>query len=128
MGVKRQQIYVCQLCGSVVEIQTAGVVPSCCGKPMELQAENTVDASKEKHVPVVEAKGSGTLVKVGSVAHPMTEEHHIVWIEIINGDYVNRFYLKPGAAPEAEFYVSLKPGMVVREYCNLHGLWAKVID
>ncbi|MGI6356086.1 MAG: desulfoferrodoxin [Lentisphaerae bacterium] len=128
MEVKRQQVYLCSLCSSVVEILMPGVVPSCCGRPMELQAENTVDASREKHVPVVEAKGTGTLVKVGADAHPMTEKHYIVWIEIINGDYVNRYYLKPGDAPQAEFYVGLKPGMIVREYCNLHGLWIKVIE
>ncbi len=128
MEVQRQQIYMCDLCGSVVDIQLPAVVPFCCGKAMALQVENTVDASREKHVPVVEAKGSGTLVKVGSEAHPMTEKHYIVWIEVINGDYVNRYYLKPGDKPEAEFFVTLKPGMRVREYCNLHGLWTTVIS
>ena len=123
MDVKRLQVYKCNKCLSVVEILTAGAPPSCCDVLMELQVENTVDASKEKHVPVVEAFAGGMKVKVGSVAHPMSVEHHIAWIEIINGDYLNRYYLKPGDLPEATFYVAPQPGMIVREYCNLHGLW-----
>mgnify|MGYP001321865753 CR=1 FL=1 len=123
MDVKKLQVYKCNKCGSVVEVLTAGAPPSCCGEEMKLQAENTVDASKEKHVPVVEAFSGGMKVKVGSVAHPMTEEHHIAWVEVINGDYLNRYYLKPGAQPEAVFYVAPQPGMIIREYCNLHGLW-----
>jgi superoxide reductase len=123
MGVKKLQVYKCDKCGSVVEILTAGVAPFCCGEAMKLQVENTQDVSKEKHVPVVEEFASGMKVKVGSVAHPMTVEHHIAWIEVINGDYVNRYHLTPGAQPEAVFYVAPQPGMIIREYCNLHGLW-----
>jgi superoxide reductase len=123
MDVKKLQVYKCDKCLSVVEILTAGAPPSCCDVLMKLQVENTVDASKEKHVPVVEAFAGGMKVKVGSVAHPMTAEHHIAWIEIINGDYLNRYYLKPSDPPEATFYVAPQPGMIVREYCNLHGLW-----
>ena len=72
-------------------------------------------------------KDSGVKVVVGSVAHPMTEEHHIVWIEVFNGAWLNRKYLRPGDAPEAEFYVPYKPGLVVRAYCNLHGLWQTAV-
>ncbi len=100
---------------------------SCCGEPMKLQKANTVDAAKEKHVPVLEAQECGVLIKVGSVPHPMTDEHSILWVEVINGDYVNRKYLHPGEAPEAEFYVGKQPGLVVRAYCNLHGLWESKI-
>ena len=92
---------------------------------MRLQKENSVDAAMEKHVPVVEALENGILVKVGEVAHPMTEEHHIEWIEVINGSYVNRCHLKPGDPPQAAFYVPLSPKLVIRESCNLHGLWKK---
>lgn len=123
MDVKRLQVYKCEKCLSVVEVLTAGAPPSCCDVLMTLQVENTVDASKEKHVPVVEAFAGGMKVKVGSVAHPMSAEHHIAWVEVINGDYLNRYYLKPGDQPEAIFYVAPKPGMIIREYCNLHGLW-----
>jgi superoxide reductase len=127
---KKMEVYKCGE-GVVVEVikeAASGCTElQCCGKPMELQAPNTVDAAQEKHVPVLEAQDSGVVVKVGSVPHPMTEEHSIVWVEVINGDYVNRKYLKPGEAPEAAFYVKKQDGLVVRAYCNLHGLWeAKV--
>lgn len=125
---KRLEIYKC--CGGMlVEIlhgdccEVACRDMTCCGEPMVLQKANTVDAAKEKHVPVLEEYGSGVLVKVGSAPHPMTAEHHIEWVEIINGDYVNRKYLNPGEAPEAAFYVEKQPGLAVRAYCNLHGLW-----
>lgn len=121
---KRDEIYVCELCGNIVEVVGGGDGDLvCCGEPMVVQEAKTADAATEKHVPVAEAKDGGTLVKVGSVPHPMTAEHQICWIEIINGDYVNRKHLNPGDAPEAEFFVEVKPGMVLREYCNVHGLW-----
>ncbi|MCU0724103.1 MAG: desulfoferrodoxin [Planctomycetes bacterium] len=94
----------------------------CCGKPMNLLAENTVDASKEKHVPVCEKKPDGFLVKVGAVPHPMEEKHFIEWIEVIAGDKVYREHLKPGAKPEA-FFKTDAAKIVAREYCNLHGQW-----
>ena len=121
---KRLEVYKCALCGNVVEVATGGAGELvCCGQPMRSLKENTSDGAKEKHVPVmVEFKG-GTLVKIGSVAHPMEPDHYIEWVEIINGDYVNRLYLKPGDKPEAVFYVPLKAGMIVREMCNKHGLW-----
>ena len=118
------EIYRCLVCGNIVEILHTGKgQPVCCGQPMKLQKENTVDAAKEKHVPVLEKTPKGIKIRVGSVPHPMTEEHYIEWVEVINGPYVNRKELKPGQAPEAEFYVSEQAGLVVREYCNLHGLW-----
>jgi superoxide reductase len=90
---------------------------------MVLQKENTVDASKEKHIPVLEDNGSSLKVKVGSVSHPMDPDHYIEWIEVVNKDYVNTKYLKPGNKPEADFYVHKQPGLIVREYCSKHGLW-----
>jgi len=118
------EIYKCLVCGNIIEVLHAGKGhPVCCGQPMQLQKENTVDAAKEKHVPVLEKTSKGIKIKVGSVPHPMTEEHYIEWVEVINGPYVNREELKPGRAPEAEFYVPGQPGLVMREYCNLHGLW-----
>ena len=96
---------------------------TCCGNEMELETANTVDASKEKHVPVIEEYEGGIRVKVGSEPHPMTEEHYIMWVEVINGDWVNRKYLHPGEAPEAYFYVPLQAGLLARIYCNIHGLW-----
>ena len=78
-----------------------------------------------KHIPVLEEQGSGILVKVGSVPHPMEADHYIEWIEVINGSYVNRCHLKPGDAPQAAFYVPQQPGLEIRAYCNKHGLWKK---
>jgi len=125
----RLDIYKCNACGQVVEIAAdAGLVPSCCGMEMELMTPQTAEYKLEKHVPYPEAMAQGTRVLVGKeMAHPMTDEHQILWIEIINGPYVNRKYLKPGEKPEAEFYVPLQKGMIVREYCNLHGLWEYIV-
>jgi superoxide reductase len=88
---------------------------------MKLFTENTVDAAKEKHVPVKEAANGGLKVTVGSVAHPMEDKHYIEWIEVIQGDKIYRQHLKPGDAPEAVFPVEGE--WTAREYCNLHGLW-----
>lgn len=118
------QIYKCETCGNIVEVVNAGGGSLvCCGKEMKLLEPNTVDASKEKHVPVVESLENITKVKVGSEPHPMTEEHHIEWIEVIRDETVLRKYLKPGEAPEAEFEITGE--VLARAYCNLHGLWQK---
>jgi superoxide reductase len=96
----------------------------CCGEPMMLLEENSVDAAEEKHVPVVSKVGDGYKVIVGSVAHPMEEKHYIEWIElIVDGILVYRKHLQPGEAPEALFSVS-GSDIKARAYCNLHGLWA----
>ena len=125
--MKRNEIYRCSKCGLQMEITVCSdvVPPVCCGIPMQLQMENSQDAAVEKHVPVVEAREDGILVKVGSIEHPMTEEHYIEWIEVINGAYVNRYYLKPGELPQAAFYVPLSPKLIIRESCNIHGVWQK---
>lgn len=117
------EVYKCDICGNIVELFISGGGPlACCGAPMILKEENTVDASKEKHVPVIE-KGDGKVtVKIGSVAHPMEEAHYIQWIEIIDGGKISRQMLKPGDAPEATFCVKTDK-VVAREYCNLHGHW-----
>ena len=118
-------VYRCSHCGLTVEVTAPGAAPVCCGEAMKLCVANTVDAAKEKHIPVAVDINPGTKVKVGSVDHPMTEEHYIQWIEVINGHYVNRCYLKPGDAPEAEFYVPYSDKLEIRAFCNLHGLWKK---
>jgi superoxide reductase len=111
--------------GLTFEVLTDGECAdlTCCGEPVQVLKENSVDAAKEKHVPVLQKGSSGIKIVVGSVAHPMEEKHYIQWIEVINGDYVNRKYLRPGQAPEAEFYVSDNGKLIIRAYCNLHGLW-----
>lgn len=121
---ERLQVYKCEVCGNIVEVLHGGKGELvCCGQPMKLFVENTVDAAKEKHVPVVEKVAEGIKVKVGSVPHPMDEKHYIEWIEVIDEEgKAYRQFLKPGEAPEALF--CLPSGRyTVREYCNLHGLW-----
>ena len=120
---KLMGIYKCEHCGNMVEVVHAGGgALVCCGDEMKLQVENTVDAAKEKHVPVVEKTAEGYRVSVGSVAHPMEEKHYIEWIELVADGKACRQFLKPGDAPVAEFCVNAAK-VEVRAYCNLHGLW-----
>jgi len=120
---QRLQVYKCEVCGNIVEVFHEGEGELvCCKQPMKLLVENTVDAAKEKHVPMVEKTEEGIKVKVGSIAHPMEEKHYIEWIEIIADGKAYRQFLKPGDAPEATFNVDVKQ-VTAREFCNLHGLW-----
>lgn len=120
---ERLEVYKCEVCGNIVEVLHAGPGQLvCCGQPMVCMKENTVDAAKEKHVPVIEKIDGGVKVKVGSVAHPMEEKHYIEWIEIIADGKTYRQFLKPGETPEATFMVTAND-ITAREYCNLHGLW-----
>ena len=117
------EIYKCEVCGNIVEVLHGGKgALVCCGKEMKLFKENTVDAAKEKHVPVVESTAGGLKVKVGSVPHPMEEKHYIEWVELLADGKAYRQFLKPGESPEALFDIKAKT-VVAREYCNLHGLW-----
>jgi len=125
MGIECGQVYKCDVCGNIVIVAHAGGGELvCCGQPMKLMTENTVDAAKEKHVPVIEKTATGYKVKVGSVAHPMEEKHYIEWIELLVGNMLYTKLLKPGDAPEAEFCCAHADKVVAREYCNLHGLWS----
>lgn len=123
--MKLLDIYKCNECGVIVEVVNVGGggTLSCCGKEMKAMVENTVDAAKEKHVPVLEETADGYRIKVGSVDHPMLPEHYIEWVELIMGTKVYREFLQPGQAPQASFKVEKKEKPVTREYCNLHGLW-----
>lgn len=116
------KFYVCKHCGNLIEkINDSGVPVICCGEKMELLNANSVDAAVEKHVPVYEKKEEEIIVKVGSVAHPMQEEHYIMWITMVSDDKVERIYLKPEDKAEAKFpYI---PYSTIYAYCNLHGLW-----
>lgn len=120
---ERSQVYKCSMCGNMVEVLHAGAGELvCCGQPMVLFSENTVDAAQEKHVPVVEKTADGFKVSVGSVPHPMDEKHYIEWIELVVGDKLYRHYLNPGDVAEAVFCVAADKA-TARAYCNLHGLW-----
>ena len=120
-----KEIYKCDACGNIVEVLHGGPgTLVCCGSDMKLFFENTTDAAKEKHVPVVEKNKTVFKVKVGAVPHPMEEKHFIEWIELVADGRSFRVFLKPGQAPEAEFCLCFEPKEAyVREYCNLHGLW-----
>ena len=123
MATKKLEVYKCLVCGNMVEVihQGEGELV-CCGQAMKLLTENSVDAAKEKHVPVVEKIDGGYKVTVGSVPHPMEEKHSIEWIELVADGKAYRQFLNPGDAPEATFAVDAQD-VVAREHCNLHGLW-----
>jgi superoxide reductase len=125
MAVKAiKEVYKCGLCGNIVEVvHKGGGTLVCCGKEMQLLQENTVDAAKEKHVPVIEKQGDKVVVKVGSVAHPMEPDHYIEFIELVTDDCVHIHWLKPGDKPEAVFDAGCSQALSAREYCNKHGLW-----
>lgn len=136
---EKMGIYKCGKCGNIVQVLHGENPPvMCCGQPMDRLVENTVDAAKEKHVPVIEKIASGYKVTVGSVAHPMDEKHWIEWIELTVGGVVCRKDLKPGDQPEAVFPCSStgcgcsstgcgcsckQAEVSARAYCNLHGCW-----
>ena len=118
-------IYKCGKCGNIVQVLHGEKPPvMCCGEPMDRLVENTVEAAVEKHIPVIEKVDGGYLVKVGSVAHPMGNDHWIEWIELSSEDntFVQRQMLTPASAPEAQFKTDAAK-VVARAYCNLHGLW-----
>jgi superoxide reductase len=120
---EKLQVYKCEVCGNIVEmLHTGDGTLVCCGQDMKLMMENSVDAAKEKHVPVIEKIAGGYKVKVGSVAHPMEEKHYIEWIELIADGRAYRQFLAPGQVPEATFCIEANE-ITAREYCNLHGLW-----
>jgi len=117
-------IYRCEICGNIVEVLHEGAGELvCCGQPMKLCEENTVDALKEKHVPVIKFVEGGIKVTVGSVPHPMTDDHDIEWIELDVDGMIQRRMLKPGGKASAFFSVTESSEVSARAYCNLHGLW-----
>jgi superoxide reductase len=120
---ERLEVYKCGVCGNIVEVVHSGQgTLVCCGQDMVRQRENTVDASVEKHVPLVESTAEGIKVSVGSVPHPMDEKHYIEWVELMDEGQASRQFLQPGNAPAACFGAA-GPRVTARAYCNLHGLW-----
>ncbi len=115
---KKMQIWKCKICGNIVEVLHEGSgALVCCGELMILMGENSVDASTEKHIPIIE----GNIVKIGSVLHPMEDKHYIEWIEGVGKDgEVAKKFLTPKDSPVAKFSFEV---MKARAYCSLHGLW-----
>jgi superoxide reductase len=119
-----RKFYRCAHCGNIISfVEDKGVSVICCGEKMQELVPNTTDAAQEKHVPAAVRKDNVLKVTVGSVAHPMTVEHHIAWILVAEQNRTQRVTLDPTGTPAAEFYVTEKL-VTVYEYCNLHGLWA----
>ena len=117
------KVYKCDHCGYVVEVlHVGGGKLICCGEPMKLLKENTVDAATEKHVPVIEKQSDSIIIKVGSVEHPMEDKHYIEFIELLADGKLYRKFLKPGEKPEVTFKITAEK-VEARAYCNLHGLW-----
>jgi len=118
------EVYECEICGNLVEVLRGGAGELvCCDQPMVLLTENTVDAAREKHVPVIEKTEAGYKVTVGSVPHPMEQAHFIEWIELIADGKTCRRHLSPGDPPEATFCLQAD-SVKAREHCNLHSLWS----
>ena len=121
-----RDLYYCEICKNLVEILQEGEPALvCCGQAMKKLVSKKTDEGQEKHIPVIDMTDKGVKVTVGSVAHPMEENHHIVFIEVLTPNAVYRAELEPGDAPEAEFSVRMTDITEVREYCNVHGLWEK---
>ena len=119
------KFYRCDHCGNIVTfVHSAGVPVMCCGQKMTELVPGTTDGAAEKHVPVVHVEGNQVRVQVGSVEHPMLEEHHIEFIAIETKQGSQVKYLKPGEKPQAVFALAEGDQLVAAyEYCNLHGLW-----
>ena len=118
------KFYVCSHCGNIVEkVKDARVPVMCCGKKMEELVPNTVEASGEKHVPVVSMEGGRLTVNVGAVDHPMEDKHFIEWVHVDLENGSMRKSLKPGSHPNVVFELGAEKPVAVFAYCNLHGLW-----
>ena len=118
------RFYVCEHCGNIIGvIHNAGVPMMCCGQKMTLLEPGTVEASHEKHIPVVEKNGDIVKVTIGSVAHPMLEEHHISWVYLQTHRGGQRKCLPIGGEPTVSFALCDETPVAAYAYCNLHGLW-----
>lgn len=122
--MKETRFYICEKCGNTIGmIHASGVPLVCCGQKMTAIEAGTVEASREKHIPVVEVSENAVKVVVGSVLHPMTEEHSITWVYLETDKGGQRKNLAAGEAPEVTFALADEKPIAVYAYCNLHGLW-----
>lgn len=123
--MNKNDLLKCKECGMIMEVVSLGKECGVAKPEVEVLEAKTQDAATEKHVPYVEERENGYLVKVGKEAkHPMLEAHYIEFIElIIDGDKLYRKYLNPGDEPEAFFEIAKGKDVAAREYCNIHGLW-----
>jgi superoxide reductase len=119
-----RELYLCTVCGQVVEVvQKGNARLSCCGKLMEKQSEKSTELGHETHLPVIEQTPEGVRVRVGEKPHPMTPEHHIVWIEVLTDLSACRMDIPIDMEPSALFHTGGEEIILVRAYCSVHGLW-----
>lgn len=119
-----QRFFICKHCGNMVGmIHSSGVAMVCCGEEMTELIPNTVDASGEKHVPVIKIEDKKVTVEIGSVPHPMVEEHYIEWVYLLTSEGGQRKCLSPGDDPVVTFAIDTEKVIAAFEYCNIHGLW-----
>lgn len=122
--MSKTKFYICEKCGNLVEkIEDSGVPMMCCGQKMTPIEAGTVEASREKHIPVATVEGNTVKVVIGSVEHPMAEEHSILWVELKTDKGSHRKNLEVGASPVVNFALVDEKPLEVYAYCNLHGLW-----
>jgi superoxide reductase len=123
--IKEHKFYKCKHCGNLVGmIENGGGTLVCCGEPMTELVANTVEASAEKHLPVIAVSGNTVTVNVGSIEHPMTEEHHINWVYLLTKCGGQRKFLPLGEKPSVVFSLTDNDEVISAfAYCNLHGLW-----
>ena len=118
------KFYICEHCGNIIGmVHDSGVPVVCCGQKMTRLEPGTVEASHEKHIPVVSVEDGKVKVNIGSVPHPMTDEHYIQWVYLQTDRGGQRKCLFPGDAPELSFALAEEKPVAVYAYCNLHGLW-----
>ena len=123
---EKEQIYRCNICGNMMEVLHLGTGKMlCCNNQMELLKERSEDMGFEKHRPVIEKTPNGVKVKIGSLPHPMEDNHCIEWVEVIADNQIYRHVFYPGEQPEAEFKIKAEDisSVKAREYCSVHGLW-----
>ncbi len=122
--MSEKKFYICETCGNLIGmIHSSGVNVVCCGKKMTELEAGVVEASKEKHIPVATVNGNTVEVVVGSVSHPMVDEHHIAWVYLETTKGGQRKPLTPGSEPKVSFALCDEEPVAVYAYCNLHGLW-----
>lgn len=123
----KRKFLLCRRCGNLIEmINDSGVTPICCGTDMNELTPNSVEATTEKHIPVVEIDGNIAKVTVGSTLHPMEEAHYIEWIYLETSIGIKRVKLNPKEEPIASFALLEEETVIsAYAYCNLHGLWIK---
>ena len=122
--MKNTRFYICPHCRNIAEmVYDTDIALYCCGDKMDEMIPNTVDASKEKHVPEVKVSDGIVEVNVGSVDHPMEAVHWIEWVQLVTDRGSQRKFLKPGEEPHVRFLLDKEKPLAVYAYCNLHGLW-----